>query len=222
MARPCWVLLQSALAVLAITRIIATTTSSMDSSLYQWKLPATPAQKMSVLWTIEFLNSRIHVESRRLIRNQKQNNRDALVYLASSSRNIDPRTMSVMEGIPQNGATFIEWNKQWVQAARVFWIATKLLFHSLLLSSRQMNVVTVAEPKVQFPQRLLPFPNKGNPLCYCTAQRWGWRLLTPVGERDGKGGGKGHLVKSWTPLVLLFALNLDCFLEIKQRTQHTL
>lgn len=34
-------------------------------------------------------------------------------------RNIDPRTMSVMEGIPQDGATFIEWNKQWVQAAQV-------------------------------------------------------------------------------------------------------
>lgn len=160
MARPCWVLLQSALAVLAITGIIATTASSMDSSLYQGKLPATPAQKMSVLWTIEFLNSRIHVENRRLIRNQKQNNRDALIYLASSSRNIDPRTMSVIEGIPQNGATLIEWKKQWVQAAQVFWVATKLLFHPLLLSPRQMNVVTVAEPKVQFPQRLLPFQTK--------------------------------------------------------------
>lgn len=190
--------------------------------LYQWRLPATPAQGMSVLWTTEFLNSRIHVDSRRLIRNQKQNNRDALIYSASSSRNIDPRTMSVMEGILQNGATFTEWTKQWVQAAQVFWIPMKLLFHPLLLSPRRVNVVTVADPKVQFPQRLLPFPNKGNPLYYCTSQCWGRRLLIPTGEREGKEGGKGHLLKFWTPLVLLFALNLDCFLEIKQRRQHTL
>lgn len=111
MARSCWLLLQSAPTVLSITRIIATTTWPMDSFLYQWRLPAAPAQKMSVLWTIEFLNSRIHVDSRRLIRNQKQSNRDALIYSASSSRNIDPRTMSVMEGILQNGATFTEWTK---------------------------------------------------------------------------------------------------------------
>lgn len=36
----------------------------------------------------------------------------------------------------------------------------KLLFHPLLLSPQRVNVVTLAEPKVQFPQRLLPFPNK--------------------------------------------------------------
>lgn len=140
MARPCWVLLQSALAVLTITKIIATTTSSVDST-NESCLPLLP-RKCLFCEQLNFSIAGYTLRVEGWLGNQKQNNRDALVYLASSSRNIDPRTMSVMEGIPQNG------NKQWVQAAQVFWIATKLLFHPLLLSPRQMNEVTVAEPKV--------------------------------------------------------------------------
>lgn len=53
----------------------------------------------------------------------------------------------------------------------------KLLFHPLLLSPQRVNVVTVAEPKVQFPQRLLPFPNKKKKIHSTTAH-----LSTEVGD----------------------------------------
>lgn len=80
-----------------------------------------------------------------------------------------------------------------------------------------------AEPKVLFSQSLLPIPNQEDPPSYCTSQLQGQRILIPAGERGKgcvrgrQGGVQGHLAKFWTPLVLLFALNSDCFLEIKQK-----
>lgn len=174
---------------------------------------ASPPQKVSVLWTIEFLNNQIHYESRRGIRNQKQDNRDALVYLASSSRDMDLSPMVVMKGVPQNGATF-PWSSlqraltsQHSQATQVFWTPMKLISSTTSIPWL-VYMMAVTEPKVWFSQRLCPFPNRDNPLYCRPSQLWGQRTLIPTSDKRRKGAKEDEGdIWLWSGLVWFSCLH---------------
>lgn len=161
--------------------------------------------RMSVLWSTEFLNSQIHFENKRLIRNQKQNNRDVLIYSASSSRIIDPSTMSVIEGIPE--WSHIPTNLSPESADQVVGSrqhrSSKDPWSPYFPSPWLIYIMTIAEPKVQFPQSLFPFPNKENPPSCCTSQSWSQRSSIITGERERRA--KEEEKDTWLSSGLLYS-----------------